>query len=109
MKSPDLPLPDPTLSIPSTWQDRQMSAVPMSSGVEIKRKAGQNKQKRKESRQEKDCYEFSGSDSPSSSSSSEGSSSESETEDPAAHRHDEWALSRPLAKPVSSLQPESDS
>uniref|UniRef100_A0A8C2H1N6 Zinc finger protein 512 n=1 Tax=Cyprinus carpio TaxID=7962 RepID=A0A8C2H1N6_CYPCA len=103
VKSPDLPLPNPN------WQDRQMSEAPMSSGLEspgrvkIKRKAGQNKQKEKESRQKKDCYEFSGSDSPSSSSSSESSSSESETEDPAAHRHDKWALSRPLTK-----QPECD-
>ncbi|XP_016393111.1 zinc finger protein 512 [Sinocyclocheilus rhinocerous] len=115
MKSPDLPLPNPNLSFPSTWQDRQMSVVPMSSGVEtpgrveIKRKEEQNKQKEKESRQEKDCYEFSGSDSPSSSSSSESSSSESETEDPAAHRHDKWTLSRPLTDPVSSQQLESDS
>uniref|UniRef100_A0A8C2ASI7 Zinc finger protein 512 n=1 Tax=Cyprinus carpio TaxID=7962 RepID=A0A8C2ASI7_CYPCA len=103
VKSPDLPLPNPN------WQDRQMSEAPMSSGLEspgrvkIKRKAGQNKQKEKESRQKKDCYEFSGSDSLSSSSSSESSSSESETEDPAAHRHDKWALSRPLTK-----QPECD-
>ncbi|XP_043075713.1 zinc finger protein 512 [Puntigrus tetrazona] len=113
MKSPDLSSPNPTLSFPSAWQDRQMSEVPMSSGVEapgkaeIKRKEGQNKQKEKESRHEKDCYEFS--DSPSTSSSSESTSSESETEDSTAHRHDKWALSRPLAKPVSIQQPESDS
>ncbi|XP_052441698.1 zinc finger protein 512 isoform X2 [Carassius gibelio] len=106
MKSPDLPLANPN------WQDRQMSEVPTSSGVEtpgrveIKKKEGHNKQKEKKSRQEKDCYEFSGSDSPSSGSSSESSSSESETEteDQAAHRHDNWALSRPFKK-----QPKSDS
>ncbi|XP_016324772.1 zinc finger protein 512-like isoform X2 [Sinocyclocheilus anshuiensis] len=120
MRCPDLPSPNPGLSfpqVPSAWQDRQTSAVPLSSGtatpgrVEIKRKEGPNKQKEKESRQEKDCYEFSGSDSPSSSSSSssESSSSESEAEDSAAHRHDEWALSRPLTKPVSSQQPGSNS
>ncbi|KTG02328.1 hypothetical protein cypCar_00013574, partial [Cyprinus carpio] len=119
MRCPDLPSPNPGLSfpqVPSTWRDRQASAVPLSSGtatpgrVEIKRKEGQNKQKEKESRQEKDCYEFSGSDSlSSSSSSSESSSSESEAEDSAAHRLDQWALSRPLTKPVSSQQPGSDS
>ncbi|XP_026146066.1 zinc finger protein 512 isoform X2 [Carassius auratus] len=106
MKSPDLPLAN------QNWQDRQMSEVPTSSGVEtpgrveIKKKEGHNKQKEKKSRQEKDCYEFSGSDSPSSGSSSESSSSESETEteDQAAHRHDNWALSRPFKK-----QPKSDS
>ncbi|XP_073672911.1 zinc finger protein 512 [Garra rufa] len=111
MRCPDLSFSEVT----STWQDRQMSAVPMSSGTtipgrgEIKKKEGQNKQKEKESRQEKDCYEFSGSDSPSSSSSSESSSSESEAEDSAAHRNDKWALSRPLTKHVSSQQPGSDS
>ncbi|KAI2652159.1 Zinc finger protein 512 [Labeo rohita] len=110
VRCPDLSFPQ----VPSTWQDRQTSAVPMSSGtatpgrVETKRKEGQNKQKEKESRQEKDCYEFSGSDSPSSSSSSESSSSESEAEDSATHTHDKWALSRPLTKQVASQQPGSD-
>ncbi|XP_051730087.1 zinc finger protein 512 [Ctenopharyngodon idella] len=111
LKPPDLPSPNPALSFPqvsSTWKNRQTSMAPMSSGtappgkVEIKRKEGRNRRKEKESRQEKDCYEFSGSDSPSSSSSSSSSSSESEAED-------EWALRRPLKKPVSSQQPGSHS
>lgn len=103
----DLPLPDPeTLGFPqvssSTWQDRQTSAVSMSSGtatreLKMKRKERRNQQKEKASGQEKDCYEFSGNDSQSSSS----SSSESE---PETHRQDEWTLSRPL----SSQAPESD-
>ncbi|XP_067274764.1 zinc finger protein 512 isoform X2 [Pseudorasbora parva] len=111
IKPADLPSPNPALSFPevsSTWPDRQSSAMPMSSGtatpgrVEIKRKEGRNRCKEKDGRQEKDCYEFSGSDSPSSSSSSESSSSESEADD-------EWALSRPLTKPVSSQRPGSQS
>ncbi|XP_051953890.1 zinc finger protein 512-like [Xyrauchen texanus] len=86
MKHLDLPLPNPALSFPqgpNTWQDRQTSAAPMSSGTTnpgmktTKRKEGRNSRKEKTSTQEKDCYEFSGSDSQrSSSSSSESSSSE---------------------------------
>ncbi|XP_005160900.1 zinc finger protein 512 isoform X2 [Danio rerio] len=108
----DLPSPDSeTLSFPqgssSTWQDRQTSAVPISSGtatqeLKMKRKERRNQQKRKASGQEKDCYEFSGNESQSSSgSSSSSSSSESE---PETHKQDEWTLSRPL----SSQRPESD-
>ncbi|XP_051500953.1 zinc finger protein 512-like [Myxocyprinus asiaticus] len=108
MKHSDLPSPNPALSfpqVPNTWQDRQTSAVPMSSGTK-KRKEGRKSRKGKASRQEKDCYEFSSSDSQSSSSSSESSSSESEAEDAADQRKDDWALNSPLAKPGSSQKPE---
>nr|XP_006625815.2 PREDICTED: zinc finger protein 512 [Lepisosteus oculatus] len=62
--------------------------------VELSEKKG------KETKKERDCYDFSGSDSPSSSSSSCGSSSssESEPEEQEAHKHDKWILKRPFPK-----------
>lgn len=115
MNRSDVPSPNPAVSFSQsldTWQHRQTPAASTSSEttnpglMEMKKKEGRGGRKEKVGRQDKDCYEFSGSDSETSN--SETSSSESEAEHPAANRHDDWALSGPLAKPGSNQRPRSN-